>query len=90
MEVKEIGQWRNNKMDNDVVRKIYLGLIAVTIAVIILEKTGLVNDLFKQQDTSNTSISTSETATDEYSSWDETSETSRRLMYSSTIWSMFR
>lgn len=77
-------------MDNDVVRKIYLGLIAVTIAVIILEKTGLVNDLFKQQDTSNTSISTSETATDEYSSWDETSETSRRLMYSSTIWSMFR
>lgn len=77
-------------MGNDVVRKIYLGLIAVTIAVIVLEKTGLVDDLFKQQDTSNTSISTSETATDEYSSWDETSETSRRLMYSSTIWSMFR
>ena len=73
-------------MGNDIVRKIYLGLIAVTIAVIVLEKTGL----FKQQDTSNTSISTSETATDEYSSWDETSETSRRLMYSSTIWSMFR
>lgn len=72
-------------MSNDVVRKIYLGLIAVTIAVIVLEKTGLVDDLFKQPDTSNTSISTSETATDEYSSWDETSETSRRLMYSSTI-----
>jgi len=77
-------------MGNDIVRKIYLGLIAVTIAVIILEKTGLVDDLFKQQDTSNTSISTSETATDEYSSWDETSETSRRLMYSSIIGSMFR
>lgn len=73
-------------MDNDIIRKIYLGLIAVTIAVIVLEKTGL----FKQQDTSNTSISTSETATNEESSGDETSETSRRLMYSSTIWSMFR
>lgn len=73
-------------MGNDIVRKIYLGLIAVTIAVIVLDKTGL----FKQQDTSNESISTSETATDEYSSWDETSETSRRLMYSSTIWSIFR
>ena len=77
-------------MDNDVVRKIYLGLIAVTIAVIILEKTGCMDSLIKQQDISNTSISTSETATDEYSSWDKTSETSRRLMYSSTIWSMFR
>lgn len=77
-------------MGNDIVRKIYLGLIAVTIAVIVLEKTGLVDDLFKQQDTSNTSISTSETATGVESSWDETSETSRRLMYSSTIWSMFR
>lgn len=77
-------------MGNDVVRKIYLGLIAVTIAVIVLEKTGLVDGLFKQQATSNTSISTSETATDEYSSWDETSETSRRLMYSSIIGSMFR
>ena len=76
--------------DNDIVRKIYLGLIAVTIAVIVLEKTGLVDDLFKQQDTSNTSISTSETAIDVESSGDETSETSRRLMYSSTIWSMFR
>lgn len=73
-------------MGNDIVRKIYLGLIAVTIAVIVLEKTGL----FKQQDTSNTSISTSETATDVDSSWDETSETSRRLMYSSIIGSMFR
>lgn len=69
-------------MGNDIVRKIYLGLIAVTIAVIVLEKTGL----FKQQATSNTSISTSETATDEESSWDEVSETSHRLMYSSTIW----
>ena len=77
-------------MDNDVVRKIYLGLIAVTIAVIVLEKTGCMDSLIKEQDTSNTSISTSETATDECSSWDETSETSRRLMYSSTIWSMFR
>lgn len=73
-------------MGNDIVRKIYLGLIAVTIAVIVLEKAGL----FKQQDTSNTSISTSETATDEYSPWDETSETSHRLMYSSIIGSMFR
>lgn len=77
-------------MGNDVVRKIYLGLIAVTIAVIVLEKTGCVDSLIKEQDTSNTSISTSETATDEESSGDETSETSRRLMYSSTIWSMFR
>lgn len=77
-------------MGNDIVRKIYLGLIAVTIAVIVLEKAGLVDDLFKQQDTSNTSISTSETAIDVESSGDETSETSRRLMYSSTIWSMFR
>lgn len=77
-------------MGNDVVRKIYLGLIAVTIAVIVLEKTGLLGGLFKQQDTSNTSISTSETATDTESLGDETSETSRRLMYSSTIWSMFR
>ena len=77
-------------MGNDIVRKIYLGLIAVTIAVIVLEKTGLVDDLFKQQDTSNTSISTSETAIDVESSGGETSETSRRLMYSSTIWSMFR
>ena len=51
-------------MGNDIVRKIYLGLIAVTIAVIVLDKTGLVDGLFKQQDTSNTSISTSETATD--------------------------
>lgn len=76
--------------DNDIVRKIYLGLIAVTIAVIVLEKTGLVDDLFKQQDTSNTSISTSETAIDVESSGDETSETSRRLMYSSIIGSMFR
>lgn len=76
--------------DNDIVRKIYLGLIAVTIAVIVLEKTGCMDSLIKEQDTSNTSISTSETATDEYSPWDETSETSRRLMYSSTIWSMFR
>ena len=77
-------------MDNDVVRKIYLGLIAVTIAVIILEKTGCMDSLIKQQDISNTSISTSETATDVDSSWDETSETSRRLMYSSIIGSMFR
>lgn len=81
-------------MGNDVVRKIYLGLIAVTIAVIVLEKTGCMDSLIKEQDTSNTSISTSETATetatDVESSGDETSETSRRLMYSSTIWSMFR
>lgn len=77
-------------MGNDVVRKIYLGLIAVTIAVIVLEKTGCMDNLIKEQETSNASISTSETATDEESSWDETSETSRRLMYSSTIWSMFR
>lgn len=72
-------------MGNDTVRKIYLGLIAVTIAVIVLEKTGLVDDLFKQQDTSNTSISTSETATDTERLGDETSETSHRLMYSTII-----
>lgn len=77
-------------MGNDIVRKIYLGLIALTIAVIILEKTGLVDGLFKQQATSNASISTSETATDAESLGDETSETSRRLMYSSIIGSMFR
>lgn len=73
-------------MGNDVVRKIYLGLIAVTIMIIILDKTGLI----KQQDISNTSISTSETATDTESLEDETSETSRRLMYQSIIGSMFR
>lgn len=73
-------------MGNDIVRKIYLGLIAVTIAVIVLEKTGLI----KQQDISNASISTSETATDTESLGDETSETSRRLMYQSIIGSMFR
>ena len=73
-------------MGNDTVRKIYLGLIAVTIAVIVLEKTGLI----KQQDISNASISTSETATDTESLGDETSETSRRLMYQSIIGSMFR
>lgn len=73
-------------MGNDIVRKIYLGLIVATILVIVLNKTGL----FKQQDISNTSISTSETATDTESLVDETSETSHRLMYSSIIWSMFR
>ena len=73
-------------MGNDIVRKIYLGLIVATILVIVLNKTGL----FKQQDISNTSISTSETATDTESLADETSETSHRLMYSSIIWSMFR
>lgn len=73
-------------MGNDIVRKIYLGLIAVTIAVIVLYKTGLI----KQQDISNASISTSETATDTESLGDETSETSRRLMYQSIIGSMFR
>lgn len=73
-------------MGNDTVRKIYLGLIAVTIAVIVLYKTGLI----KQQDISNASISTSETATDTESLGDETSETSRRLMYQSIIGSMFR
>lgn len=77
-------------MGNDIVRKIYLGLIAVTIVVIVLDKTGLVGGLFKQQATSNASISTSETATDTESLGDETSETSHRLMYSTTIWSMFR
>ena len=77
-------------MGNDIVRKIYLGLIAVTIVIIVLSKTSLVGGLFKQQATSNASISTSETATDEESLGDEVSETSHRLMYSSTIWSMFR
>lgn len=77
-------------MGNDIVRKIYLGLIVATILVIVLDKTGLVDGLFKQQATSSTSISTSETATDTESLADETSETSRRLMYSTTIWSMFR
>lgn len=77
-------------MDNDIVRKIYLGLIAATIVVLVLDKTGLVDGLFKQQDTSNTSISTSETATDTERSEDETSETSHRLMYSTIVWSMFR
>lgn len=73
-------------MGNDIVRKIYLGLIAVTIVVIVLYKTGLI----KQQDISNASISTSETATDTESLGDETSETSRRLMYQSITGSMFR
>lgn len=73
-------------MGNDIVRKIYLGLIVATIAVIVLYKTGLI----KQQDISNASISTSETATDTESLGDETSETSRRLMYQSIIGSMFR
>lgn len=77
-------------MGNDIVRKIYLGLIAATIVVLVLDKTGLVDGLFKQQTTSNTSISTSETATDTESLGDETSETSRRLMYQSIIGSMFR
>lgn len=77
-------------MGNDIVRKIYLGLIAVTIAVIVLDKTGLAGDLLKQQDTSNALISTSETATDAESLGDETSETSHRLMYQSIIGSMFR
>lgn len=77
-------------MGNDIVRKIYLGLIAVTIVVLVLDKTGLAGDLFIQQDTSNASISTSETATDKESLGDETSETSRRLMYQSIIGSMFR
>lgn len=77
-------------MGNDIVRKIYLGLIAVTILVIVLYKTGLVDGLFKQQATSNASISTSETATETESLGDETSETSHRLMYSTIIGSMFR
>lgn len=77
-------------MSNDIIKKIILGLMVATILVIVLDKTGLVDGLFKQQATSNTSISTSETATDTESLGDETSETSRRLMYSSTIWSMFR
>lgn len=77
-------------MGNDIVRKIYLGLIAVTILIIVLSKTSLVGGLFKQQATSNASISTSETAADTENLGDETSETSHRLMYSSTIWSMFR
>lgn len=77
-------------MSNDIIKKIILGLMVTTILVIVLDKTGLVDGLFKQQATSNTSISTSETATDTESLGDETSETSRRLMYSSTIWSMFR
>lgn len=77
-------------MSNDIIKKIILGLMVATILVIVLDKTGLVDGLFKQQATSNTSISTSETATDTESLGDETSETSHRLMYSSTIWSMFR
>lgn len=77
-------------MGNDIVRKIYLGLIAVTIAVIVLEKTGCMGSLIKEQETNGLSVSTSETATDTESLGDETSETSHRLMYSSTIWPMFR
>ena len=77
-------------MGNDVVRKIYLGLIAVTIVVIILEKTGCMDSLIKEQETNGLSVSTSETATDTESLEDEVSETSRRLMYSSIKGSMFR
>lgn len=77
-------------MSNDIIKKIVLSLIVATILVVVLDKTGLLDDLFKQQATSNTSISTSETATAEDSLGDETSETSRRLMYSSIIGSMFR
>ena len=77
-------------MGNDIVRKIYLGLIAATIVVLVLEKTGCMDSLIKEQATSNASISTSETATDTESIGDETSETSHRLMYQSIIGSMFR
>lgn len=77
-------------MSNDIIKKIVLGLIAATILVVVLDKTGCVDGLFRQQDTSNASISTSETADDAESLGDETSETSRRLMYSSIIGSMFR
>lgn len=76
-------------MGNDIVRKIYLGLIVATIVVIVLEKTGCMDSLIKEQETNGVSVSTSETATDTESLEDEVSETSHRLMYSSTIWSMF-
>lgn len=81
-------------MGNDITKKILLGLIAVTIAVTIvvtiLDKTGCMDSLIKKQETDSLSVSTSETATDTGSLADETSETSHRLMYSTTIWSMFR
>lgn len=77
-------------MSNDIIKKIVLSLIVATILVVVLDKTGLLDDLFKQQATSNASISTSETATNTESLGDETSETYRRLMYSTIIGSMFR
>lgn len=85
--IETLGEY---KMGNDIIKKILLGLIVATILVVVLDKTGLVGGLFKQQDTSNASISTSETATNIENSGDETSETSRILMYSSIIGSMFR
>ena len=77
-------------MGNDIIKKILLGLIVVTIMVIVLDKTGCMDSLLKKQETDGLSVSTSETATDTESLGDETSETSRRLMYSTIIGSMFR